>query len=81
MSFSHGIQSNKGVFMNQEQINQSLKLTIQELVTRLSDEITSKNLIAIQLVEKDEEVARLKKENEELSELLDVNTQPIEGGN
>lgn len=67
--------------MNQEQINQSLKLTIQELVTRLSDEITSKNLIAIQLVEKDEEVARLKKENEELSELLDVNTQPIEGGN
>lgn len=67
--------------MNQEQINQSLKLTIQELVTRLSDEITSKNLIAIQLVEKEEEVTRLKKENEELSELLDVNTEPMEGEN
>lgn len=67
--------------MNQEQINQSLKLTIQELVARLSDEITSKNLIAIQLVEKEEEVTRLKKENEELSELLDVNTVPMEGEN
>lgn len=81
MSFSLGIQLNKGVFMNQEQINQSLKLTIQELVARLSDEITSKNLIAIQLVEKEEEVTRLKKENEELSELLDVNTVPMEGEN
>lgn len=67
--------------MNQEQINQSLKLTIQELVTRLSDEITSKNLIAIQLVEKEEEVTKLKKENEELSRLLDVKTEPIEGEN
>lgn len=66
--------------MNQEQINQSLKLTIQELVTKLSDEITAKNLIAFQLVEKDEEMNRLRQENQELSELLDVQTQPVEGG-
>ena len=65
--------------MNLEQINQSLKLTIQELVTKLSDEITAKNLIAIQLVEKDEELSQLRKEKQELTELLEVQTKPEEG--
>ncbi|HFR3980496.1 TPA: hypothetical protein ACHVJA_000514 [Streptococcus suis] len=64
--------------MNLEQINQSLKLTIQELVTKLSDEITSKNLIAIQLVERDEELSQLRKEKQELTELLEVQTKPEE---
>ncbi|WP_449454248.1 hypothetical protein [Streptococcus suis] len=65
--------------MNLEQINQSLKLTIQELVTKLSDEITAKNLIAIQLVERDEELRQLRKEKQELTELLEVQTKPEEG--
>lgn len=65
--------------MNLEQINQSLKLTIQELVTKLSDEITAKNLIAIQLVERDEELSQLRKEKQELTELLEVQTKPEEG--
>lgn len=65
--------------MNLEQINQSLKLTIQELVTKLSDEITAKNLIAIQLVERDEELSLLRKEKQELNELLEVQTKPEEG--
>ena len=65
--------------MNLEQINQSLKLTIQELVTKLSDEITAKNLIAIQLVEKDEELSLLRKEKQELTELLEVQKKPEEG--
>ncbi|MCK1164171.1 hypothetical protein [Streptococcus suis] len=64
--------------MNVEQINQSLKLTIQELVTKLSDEITAKNLIAIQLVERDEELSLLRKEKQELTELLEVQTKPEE---
>ncbi|HEL2509571.1 TPA: hypothetical protein ACIRGO_000394 [Streptococcus suis] len=64
--------------MNLEQINQSLKLTIQELVAKLSDEITAKNLIAIQLVERDEEFSQLRKEKEELTELLEVQTKPEE---
>ncbi|HEL1837658.1 MULTISPECIES: hypothetical protein [Streptococcus] len=64
--------------MNLEQINQSLKLTIQELVTKLSDEITAKNLIAIQLVERDEELSQLRKEKQELTELLEVQTKPEE---
>ncbi|MGV3210745.1 hypothetical protein ACEE12_10585, partial [Streptococcus suis] len=59
-------------------INQSLKLTIQELVTKLSDEITAKNLIAIQLVERDEELSLLRKEKQELTELLEVQTKPEE---
>ena len=65
--------------MNLEQINQSLKLTIQELVTKLSDEITAKNLIAIQLVERDEELSQLRKEKQELTELSEVQTKPEEG--
>ncbi|MFM0855155.1 hypothetical protein P7J58_03945 [Streptococcus suis] len=65
--------------MNLEQINQSLKLTIQELVTKLSDEITAKNLIAIQLVERDEELSLLRKEKQELTELLEFQTKPEEG--
>lgn len=64
--------------MNLEQINQSLKLTIQELVTKLSDEITAKNLIAIQLVERDEALSLLRKEKQELTELLEVQTKPEE---
>lgn len=64
--------------MNLEQINQSLKLTIQDLVTKLSDEITAKNLIAIQLVERDEELSLLRKEKQELTELLEVQTKPEE---
>ncbi|MFI3085682.1 MULTISPECIES: hypothetical protein [Streptococcus] len=64
--------------MNLEQINQSLKLTIQELVSKLSDEITAKNLIAIQLVERDEELSQLRKEKQELTELLEVQTKPEE---
>ncbi|GGE26838.1 hypothetical protein [Streptococcus himalayensis] len=64
--------------MNLEQINQSLKLTIQELVTKLSDEITAKNLIAIQLVERDEELSRLRQEKQELTELLEAHTTPEE---
>lgn len=66
--------------MNLEQINQSLKLTIQELVSKISDEITAKNLIAIQLVERDEELNRLRSENKELTELLEDQTQPEVGG-
>ncbi|WP_449457939.1 hypothetical protein [Streptococcus suis] len=66
--------------MTQEQINQSLTLTIQELVTKLSDEMTAKHLIAIQLVTKDEELERLRQENQELQALLDSQTQPEVGG-
>ncbi|MCB2837237.1 hypothetical protein K3N29_05070 [Streptococcus dysgalactiae subsp. dysgalactiae] len=66
--------------MTQDHINQSLKLTIQDLVTKLSDEMTAKNLIALQVVEKDEELNRLRQENQELTTLLDSQTNPEIGG-
>ena len=66
--------------MTPEQLTQSLKLTIQELVSKLSDELTAKHVLAVQLVEKEEEVNRLQAENEELQALLDQYTSP-EGGN
>ena len=35
-------------FMNTEQLNQALRLTINELTTQLTNESTTKNLLAIQ---------------------------------
>lgn len=37
--------------MNTEQLNQALRLTINELTTQLTNESTTKNLLAIQLTE------------------------------
>lgn len=74
--------------MNQEQINSALRLTIQELTSSLSEEKTSKNLIAVQLAESNQQVdflnqqkAELQEKVSELESLLDEQTQPeiIEG--
>lgn len=74
--------------MNQEQINSALRLTIQELTSSLSEEKTSKNLIAVQLAESNQQVDFLNQQNaklqakvSELESLLDEQTQPeiIEG--
>lgn len=74
--------------MNQEQINSALRLTIQELTSSLSEEKTSKNLIAVQLAESNQQVdflnqqkAELQAKVSELESLLDEQTQPeiIEG--
>lgn len=65
--------------MTDDQIKQSLKLTIQELVSKLSDELTAKHLLAIQLVAKEEEVGQLGQEKEELLALLDSQTSPEKG--
>ncbi|KXT73203.1 Phage protein [Streptococcus sp. DD10] len=75
--------------MNQEeqQLNQALGLTINELTDRLVNESTTKNLLAIQLTEADEEKQRLAQENTELQArvmeleaLLDEKTNPAEKG-
>lgn len=65
--------------MTDDQIKQSLKLTIQELVSKLSDELTAKHLLAIQLVAKEEELGQLGQEKEELLALLDSQTNPEKG--
>lgn len=72
--------------MNQEQqLNQALRLTINELTAQLANEATTKNLLAIQLTEADQEKQQLTQQNAdlrarvtELEALLDVQTAPAE---
>ncbi|AAN00704.1 TPA: hypothetical protein VBK33_001384 [Streptococcus agalactiae] len=75
--------------MNQEQqLNQALRLTVNELTAQLANESTTKNLLAIQLTEVVQEKQQLTQQNAELQArvselegLLDEQTQPeiIEG--
>lgn len=70
--------------MNQEQqLNQALRLTVSELTAQLANESTTKNLLAIQLTEVDQEKQQLTQQNAELQArvselegLLDEQTQP-----
>ena len=70
--------------MNQEQqLNQALRLTVNELTAQLANESTTKNLLAIQLTESDQEKQQLTQQNAdlqarvtELEALLDVQTTP-----
>nr|DAV74339.1 MAG TPA: hypothetical protein [Caudoviricetes sp.] len=64
--------------MKPEEINQALRLTIEELTRKLADEVTSKNLLAIQLTQKEEAYQALQKEKEELETALDEVTKPAE---
>ena len=64
--------------MNQEQITQALRLTNNELVTKLSEEMTTKNLLAVQLTEAQQIVAQLQAEIAELNTQLDEATKPAE---
>ncbi|HEL1675796.1 TPA: hypothetical protein ACIRI2_001886 [Streptococcus suis] len=64
--------------MNQEQITQALRLTNNELVTKLSEEMTTKNLLAVQLTEAQQTIASLQTEIKELTQQLDEATKPAE---
>lgn len=64
--------------MNQEQINQALRLTNNDLVAKLSEEITTKNLLAVQLTEAQQTIVGLQTEITELTKQLDEATKPEE---
>lgn len=64
--------------MNQEQITQALRLTNNDLVTKLSEEMTTKNLLAVQLTETQQTIANLQAEIAELNTQLDEATKPAE---
>ena len=64
--------------MNQEQITQALRLTNNDLVTKLSEEMTTKNLLAVQLTETQQIIAQLQAEIAELNTQLDETTKPEE---
>ncbi|HFR3231542.1 TPA: hypothetical protein ACHU7Q_001367 [Streptococcus suis] len=64
--------------MNQEQITQALRLTNNDLVTKLSEEMTTKNLLAVQLTEAQQTIANLRAEITDLTQQLDEATKPEE---
>ncbi|HEM6286824.1 TPA: hypothetical protein U2D00_000284 [Streptococcus suis] len=64
--------------MNQEQITQALRLTNNDLVAKLSEEMTTKNLLAVQLTEALQTIASLQTEIKELTQQLDEATKPAE---
>ncbi len=70
--------------MNQEQqLNQALRLTVNELTAQLANESTTKNLLAIQLTDAEQSNKVLTQQNaelqarvSELEALLDEQTKP-----
>ena len=64
--------------MNQEQITQALRLTNNDLVTKMSEEMTTKNLLAVQLTEAQQIIAQLQAEIANLTQQLDEATKPEE---
>ncbi|WP_105159268.1 hypothetical protein [Streptococcus suis] len=64
--------------MNQEQLNQALALTNQELANQLAEEKNTKNLLAVQLTEAQQAIANLQAEIKELTQQLDEATKPEE---
>ena len=64
--------------MNQEQITQALRLTNNDLVTKLSEEMTTKNLLAVQLTEAQQIITNLQTEIADLTQQLDEATKPAE---
>ena len=64
--------------MNHEQITQALRLTNNDLVTKLSEEMTTKNLLAVQLTETQQIIAQLQAEIAEMNTQLDEATKPEE---
>ncbi|MFH6636369.1 hypothetical protein QE557_06725 [Streptococcus suis] len=64
--------------MSREQINQALRLTNNDLVTKLSEEMTTKNLLAVQLTEAQQTIAGLQSEIADLTQQLDEATKPEE---
>ena len=65
--------------MNQEQITQALRLTNNDLVTKLSEEMTTKNLLAIRLTEANQEKQQLTQQNADLqARVTELETQLAE---
>ncbi|HEM3570317.1 TPA: hypothetical protein U1B69_000101 [Streptococcus suis] len=62
--------------MNQDQITQALRLTNNDLVAKLSEEMTTKNLLAVQLTDAQQTIASLQTEIKELTQQLDEVTKP-----
>lgn len=65
--------------MNEEQLNQVLEMTIDDMLVDSKTSMLRHNLLKIQLGEKEAENQRLQARVEELEALLDEQTKPAEG--
>ncbi|HEW4705526.1 TPA: hypothetical protein V0G91_001230 [Streptococcus pneumoniae] len=65
--------------MNEEQLNQVLEMTIDDMLVDSKTSMLRYNLLKIQLREKEAENKRLQARVEELEALLDEQTKPAEG--
>ncbi|VSP37205.1 phage protein [Streptococcus pneumoniae] len=66
--------------MNEEQLNQVLEMTIDDMLVDSKTSMLRYNLLKIQLGEKEAENKRLQARVEELEALLDEQTKPAEEG-
>lgn len=67
--------------MNDQLLIQALRLTISDLTAKLADELTTKQILTIQLAESQEINQALGAQVAELEALLEGVTQPQTGGN
>mgnify|MGYP000951065267 CR=1 FL=1 len=65
--------------MIEEQLNQALQMTINEMSTASTNSMITSNLLSIQLNEQRAENQRLQERVDELEALLDEQTKPAEG--
>ena len=66
--------------MNEEQLNQVLEMTIDDMLVDSKTSMLRYNLLQIQLGEKEAENKRLQARVEELEALLDEQTKPADKG-
>ena len=65
--------------MNEEQLNQVLSMTLDDMLVDSKVSMLRHNLLKIQLGEKEAENQRLQARVDELEALLDEQTKPAEG--
>ena len=65
--------------MNEEQLNQVLSMTLDDMLVDSKTSMLRYNLLKIQLGEKEAENQRLQARVDELEALLDEQTKPAEG--
>ena len=63
---------------SEQQLIHALRLTNNDLVAKLSEEMTTKNLLAVQLTEAQQIIAQLQAEIADLTQQLDEATKPEE---
>ena len=66
--------------MNEEQFNQALIMTLDDMLVDSKESMLRHNLLKIQLGKKEEENQRLQARVEELEALLDEQTKPADKG-